>query len=226
MRKEYFLNRYTSSYIKAYNYFADDINDMELADLLALMIGKGTADESGRDIADRIIKEYGSVFLKSVNDPRMIATTFNVSPRIAVVITASMELYRRFMTGAYGKILIRGPEDIYKYSKHMESLSKEHFQVVLLNTRNVIIHDEIVSVGTLSGCLVHPREVMTVAVRHGAGSFIVVHNHPSGDSEPSKADDEITKILKEAGEIMQIPLVDHVVVSYGGFYSYNKEGRL
>jgi len=104
---------------------------------------------------------------------------------------------------------------------------KEHFIVLMLNIRNDIIDSKIISMGHLSGSLVHPREVFKAAIKASANSIIIAHNHPSGNSEPSKGDDTITKMIADAGEIMNIQLVDHIIFTAGPeFYSYSENGKM
>jgi len=118
-------------------------------------------------------------------------------------------------------------EDVARYLREAghANRDRETFIVLLLNTKNRIIAEEVVSVGTLSGSLVHPREVFKAAVSGSAAGIIVAHNHPSGDPEPSREDREITTRLRECGKILGIPLVDHVIVTpTGESYSFQKEG--
>jgi len=130
------------------------------------------------------------------------------------------------------KYSIRGCEDVKKYLETcLSSITdpqKEHFIALALNTRNQIIASEVISIGHLTGSLVHPREVFRFAILNNANSIIMAHNHPSGDPQPSRADDEITKSIKEAGACMWIPLTDHIIFCScnSEYYSYNKEGRL
>ena len=106
-----------------------------------------------------------------------------------------------------------------KLRKNKPSLikKKEYFIAVFLDSKNKIIKDEVISVGTLNASLVHPREVFKEAIKHSANSIILVHNHPSGDCEPSTEDEEITGRMKEIGELMGIQVLDHVVVATTSF---------
>lgn len=103
---------------------------------------------------------------------------------------------------------------------------KEHFLILCLNARRQLIHMETVSIGTLSASLVHPREVFSPAIAHAAAAVVAVHNHPSGDSTPSSEDRDVTRRLQRAGELLGIPLADHVVVSAAGFFSFREHGIL
>ena len=103
---------------------------------------------------------------------------------------------------------------------------KEHFLILCLNARRQLIHLETVSIGTLSASLVHPREVYSPAIQHAAAAVVAVHNHPSGDSTPSSEDRDVTRRLQRAGELLGIPLADHVVVSASGFFSFREHGLI
>ena len=104
--------------------------------------------------------------------------------------------------------------------------TKEHFLILCLNARRQLIHLETVSIGTLSASLVHPREVFSPAIAHAAAAVVAVHNHPSGDSTPSSEDRDVTRRLQRAGELLGIPLADHVVVSASGFFSFRVHGLI
>ena len=103
---------------------------------------------------------------------------------------------------------------------------KEHFLILCLNARRQLIHQETVSIGTLSASLVHPRECFSPAIQHAAAAVVCVHNHPSGDPTPSSEDRDVTRRLQRAGELLGIPLADHVIVSASGFFSFREHGIL
>lgn len=108
----------------------------------------------------------------------------------------------------------------------IRSAQKEHFVILCLNARRQLVHQETVSIGTLSASLVHPREVFGPAIAHSAAAVVCVHNHPSGDPTPSAEDRDVTRRLQRAGEILGIPIADHVVVSAGAFFSFREHGLL
>lgn len=203
-----------------------DPAEISTCDLLAVVLGSGSKHESVFSLSERIIRDYGSDYIFKIKDPKRLDQMLKIGPRKAAKIVAAFELGRRMINPPNNKLLIRGPEDVYRAYKHMASHIKESFVGLYLNTRNIVINDEVISIGHLTGALVHPREVFKPAVDYSANSIIVVHNHPSGEFEPSKNDDEITKLLKETGEILQIPVTDHLIIAENGYYSYNKEGRL
>lgn len=106
------------------------------------------------------------------------------------------------------------------------SARKEHFLVLCVDARRRLIHRETVSIGTLSASLVHPREVFGPAIEHRAAAIIAMHNHPSGDTSPSAEDKDATRRLQRAGELLGIPMLDHVIVSESGFFSFKEHGLL
>jgi DNA repair protein RadC len=129
------------------------------------------------------------------------------------------ELTKRKYRGKQPRV-IRGPDDVVAtLGSKFRSEDREHFLVLLLNARHEVIGKETVSVGSLNASIVHPREVFKPAVLHSAASIVLAHNHPSGDPEPSEEDLSITKRLKEAGELLGIQVLDHVVVASRGIVS-------
>jgi DNA repair protein RadC len=118
------------------------------------------------------------------------------------------------------------PEIIAKELQDVIGAKKEIFIIFYLDTKLRVIAREIVSIGILNASLIHPREVFRGAIIHAADSIIMAHNHPSGDPEPSLADREVTKLLKKAGELLGIPVKDHVIVTTTGFYSFKDKGEL
>ena len=203
------------------------IDEMNLSELVAVLIGKGNKYENVFTISERIINDYGSKTLLKETNPKKLNESLKIGEVNSCKLIAAFELGRRFYSSNTGsRKLIRGPEDVFEYTKDMSTLVKEHFRGLYLNTKNYVIHDEIISIGHLSGALVHPREVFKAAVEFSASSLIVVHNHPSGDPEPSKNDDKITQMLKEAGNVMNIPMTDHVIIGESSYYSYNEKMKI
>jgi len=204
--------------------YEQGIDSLSVQELMSLIIGKSSASEDCYHVSERLIAEYGSKTALNMNVKELKEQ--GVTTGAALRIVCAAELGKRFYEKNSNKILIRGPEDVYAYCNDMSRLNKEHFRVLCLNTKNYVIHDETVSIGHLSGALVHPREVFQPAVLNSASSIIIVHNHPSGDPEPSKSDDKITQMLKEAGNIMNIPLTDHCIIGEESYYSYNDKMKL
>jgi DNA repair protein RadC len=141
-----------------------------------------------------------------------------------VRLAATLELLRR--AGGWGTPhpYVRTPRDVFEATADLRTLRREHFVGLYLNTRNRLLARETISMGSLNASIVHPREVFEPAVRQGAASVVVVHNHPSGETDPSDDDLAITRRLVEAGDILGIALLDHVIVGMEGFTSL-KEAR-
>lgn len=155
---------------------------------------------------------------------RMMRGCFDVTESDHVVMRAIWELAKRF-SGKRPGIYLK-PRDIWEELRDIREQKKEHFVVFFLDTRNQEIKREIISIGTLNYNLVHPREVFEPAVKNLAASVIVAHNHPSGCLEPSDEDLSLTKRLTQAGKLLGIELLDHVIVAKTGFSSFKEKGLI
>ncbi|ACT03044.1 RadC family protein [Paenibacillus sp. JDR-2] len=197
-------------------------------ELLAILLRTGTKQESAVHLAGKILKECGS--LRNLLDMSMSELTAikGIGPVKAVQLRAGIELGRRIVRSGQGELVtVRKPQDAANYvMEEMRYLKKEHFVCLFLNTKNHIIARETLSVGTLNASLVHPREVFRAAVKAGSASIICVHNHPSGDPMPSPEDITLTKRLVEAGELMGIEVLDHLVIGDGRFISLKEHGYM
>ena len=159
---------------------------------------------------------------------RELTAIDGIGPATAACIHAAFLLGRRSLEmvrerrGPY-----RGARDVFEFLQpEVNGLEKEHFYAILLDSKNRLIRKEVVSVGTLTASLVHPREVFRPAIRECAASIIVAHNHPSGDPTPSREDLEITARLQKAGELIGIPMLDHVIIGAGRYVSLAERGKL
>jgi len=189
-------------------------------ELLAVILGVGTRKEEVLTMAGRVLKEYGERVLADQTDPQRLSESLDIPISKAGQIVASLELGRRFYGARNGKPkIIRTPKEVWEVTKDMHSLPKEQMVGLYLNSRYILVHREVVAMGTVDASIVHPREVFRPALEHSASAVILVHNHPSGDASPSKADKEITKQLKEAGKLMGIDLLDHVIVTTDRYQS-------
>ena len=194
------------------------------AELMAVIFGTGTSKESVFTLSERLCR-YGDGFGFSSLPADIFSKEWDL-PLIKVCqLQASIELGRRFFESQNEeKIILRTPEQVAEHTKDLLPLQKEVFRGLYLNCRNQLIHDEWVSVGSLSMSLVHPREVFQPAIRHSAYAVIVVHNHPSGDPAPSAEDRLLTDRLIHAAKLLGIEFLDHVIVAGGRFTSFQREG--
>ncbi|HET7224328.1 MAG TPA: DNA repair protein RadC, partial [Candidatus Eisenbacteria bacterium] len=142
-----------------------------------------------------------------------------VGPARGAALVAAFELGRRAAESGTPSAIIRGPEDVLSQVRDLVRARKEHFVVLLLNARHELQSRETVSIGSLNASIVHPREVFQPAIVHSAASVVLVHNHPSGDPEPSEEDLEITRRLTGVGELVGIGVLDHVIVAHRGVVS-------
>lgn len=120
------------------------------------------------------------------------------------------------------KVVIKSAQDVYN-SVILPTTEQECFIVLLLNTKNVLLEQYISHIGTLNSCPIHPRDVFKEAIRNNAAGIILVHNHPSGDPEPSEEDRLVTEKITEAGELLQIPVLDHVIIGYREYFSFREK---
>ena len=193
-------------------------------ELLSVLLRTGYAGKNVFELSKDILKKYpdGKLFLLSYAELSKIK---GVGPAKAAEICCAAELAKRYL-GADPFPQITKPSDVLVVLQDITNRKKEVFVVVYLNGRNKIVHKEEISVGTLNASLVHPREVFEPALKYSAASIILAHNHPSGQSLPSCEDFEITKQLCQAGKIMGIEVLDHVIIAKGKApYSF-KENKL
>jgi DNA repair protein RadC len=146
----------------------------------------------------------------------------------AVQIMAAVELGRRIHRLQYeDRYVIRSPEDAANYvMEDMRFLTQEHFVCLYLNTKNQVLHQQTIFIGSLNASIVHPREVFKEAFRRSAASFICLHNHPSGDPSPSREDIDVTKRLNECGKLIGIELLDHLIIGDQKFISLKEKGYM
>ena len=193
---------------------------LSMPELLAIILGIGTRKEELSAMTSRILKEYGEKSIISERNPKKLSADLDIPLVRATQIVAAVEFGRRlFERNPAGAKVIRTAKDVHAYTKNMRDLPKEHLRGIYLNNHYKIIHDEVISIGTIDANIVHPREVFRPALEYASSAVILVHNHPSGSLLPSDADILVTRQLIEAGKLLGIELIDHVIVSSRGFIS-------
>jgi len=203
------------------------------AELLSLLIPRGTR-QGGQlltrlDIARLLVRRYGSLEKALVRSPLELARAPGIGRQVAARLSAAGEIARRIESqrGRGERVQVGCPADVAAtYGPLMRDLRKEIFKVVLLNTANVIISDFDASVGGLAASIVEPRAVFRQAILESAAAVICLHNHPSRNPEPSREDIRITRQLIEAGNLMGIPLHDHVIIAGAAYTSLAERGLL
>lgn len=195
------------------------------SELLAIILNTGYKGLNVLELSGMIIKDYGNKAVGLEKNVGRLMQTLSLPEVKACQIVATFELGRRFFLEDKGRIpTIKGPEDVFKHLAEMKKLQNEHFRGLYLNTRNRLIHDEIISMGTLNLSLIQPREVFRPAIEYSAAALIIAHNHPSGDPEPSEDDIKVTQQIVEVGKLMEIDVLDHVVIGEGNFVSLRERG--
>lgn len=199
------------------------------SELLAILIHNGTREKTAVDLAKEILRlgkdnltELGKLSLSDLMKIKGIAEAK------AVTIVAALELGRRRQaSSSLNKIIIGSSHDIAEYLKvKLKDYRHEVFAVLFLNRANKINHFEIVSEGGITGTVADPRVILRKALEQDAVNIILCHNHPSGSLKPSRADEQLTAKIKEAARFLDIAVVDHIIVSEDGYYSFADEGIL
>ena len=189
------------------------------AELLAVILKSGTKKENILEISNRLISRYGLHNLSSCSLGQL-QQQYGIGPVRASQILALFELYRRLPQHQDKKKISSAKEVAQMYLPKTKDLQKEHFIAIYVDTKNNIIAQETITIGILNSSLVHPREVFHGAIKHLAHAIIILHNHPSGDPEPSAEDLQVTKILEKTGKLMGIPLLDHIILGKDTWWSW------
>jgi DNA repair protein RadC len=195
-------------------------------ELLAIMLRTGSKEESVLQLANRLLTSFeGLRLLKDASVDEMMSIK-GIGSAKAVQIMAAVELGRRIHRLQYeDRYVIRSPEDAANFvMEDMRFLTQEHFVCLYLNTKNQVLHQQTIFIGSLNASIVHPREVFKEAFRRSAASFICLHNHPSGDPSPSREDIDVTKRLNECGKLIGIELLDHLIIGDQKFISLKEKG--
>ncbi len=194
---------------------------LSVPELLALILGRGIKGESVMITAQHLLSRYGDLRSMAESSVEELAQVRGIGPAKASQIVASFELARRLEAcPENGGVIVKSPENVLQAVRsRLKGKKREHFLTVLLDSRNRVMGVAPVSVGSLDSSLAHPREVFKEAVSASAASVIFVHNHPSGDPQPSEDDIKLTKRLVEAGAIVGIEVLDHVIVADRAFAS-------
>ncbi len=204
---------------------ADSLSDSEL---LAILISTGTKNLSAVDLAKMLLDRFQSLRELASRDISEIRSVKGIGLAKAITLSAAFEISRRIQASGFeDNPILRAPEDVAKFFIPMlRGVRQERFYIVLLNSSNRITRIKLITEGTLNASLVHPREVFRFAITETAASIILVHNHPSGNCTPSHEDLEMTRKLVDAGKLIDIPILDHLIIAEDRFTSLARLGYI
>jgi DNA repair protein RadC len=195
------------------------INYLDEAELLAILLRRGNENGNVLDLSKKILLKYNlNQFLElNLNE---LKKEIGLIPSYQIL--ALGELFKRYsklQNKAYNKF-IKNAEDVYRiFIDDLKNKKQEFFFILLLDSKNKVIKKELISIGTLNSSIIHPREIFKSAIKESANSIILVHNHPSGDINPSEEDEKVTKLLIQAGNLLGIKVLDHVIIGNEKFKS-------
>lgn len=205
------------------------VSYLSVSELLAILLRTGTKSSSALALGNEIVAKCGDDLTElhqiTLEELCMID---GIGESKACQILAAIELGKRMkQSTVMRKAKLSSPNDVVAFfSAELNESKVEKFIAVLLNTKNEVINWDVISIGSLNASIVHPREVFNRAIKRSAASLIVVHNHPSGHIDPSREDINITKRLFEAGQLIGIPLIDHIIIGRDKYYSFKEENQL
>ncbi len=202
--------------------------NLSAAELIAIILRTGAAGRTALALAEELLVHFKDLRGVARASCAEIAKVKGIGMAKAVQIKSAFELGRRVLTSNPVQLpSIKGPQDVYDLLKaSYQDLDREHFKVVHLNVKNQVLKVETTAIGILSSSPVHPREVFKEAVKMNSAGLILTHNHPSGDPTPSQDDLRLTKRLQEAGQILGIHVIDHIIFGDNRFVSLKEYGYL
>jgi len=203
---------------------ADKLSD---AQLVGFILRTGAGGKTAIDVGRELLDKFGGLSGIAQAGTTELCGVQGIGPAKAAEIKAAMELGRRHQRPTLAGASLCASQDVAEYFQPwLRDIKKEEFRCVLLDKKNRVIREETVSTGSLTASLVHPRETFKTAVRESAAAVIFVHNHPSGDIKPSQEDILLTRRLVQAGDVLGIKVLDHVIVGDGGHFSFRDSGLL
>ncbi len=201
---------------------------LSLSELLALLIGGPAHSSRALGVARNLLETFGSLRGLDGRSVTELSRIHGVGTARATRLKAALELGKRLVREKRGRrARISCPEDVYNHLfPVLMSQKQEVFVVLLLNGQNELMREVVVSRGSLTSSVIHPREVFREAIVESSAAVVLAHNHPSGNPFPSKEDHRVTSVMKEAGEVLGIDVFDHVVIGDGGFVSFKEMGAM
>ena len=205
----------------------EDVRSLSDQDLLAVIVGTGTKESDVAHLSLGMLMRFGGLSGLAAAGIRELAQSRGIGLTKAVRIHTAFELGRRVITRPVDPLHLDSPGAVWELLlPRMACLQREEFRVLILNNKNRLIKNSMISAGTVSEAIVHPREVFRDAIRESGAAVIIAHNHPTGEASPSREDITTTGRLVEAGKIVGIPVLDHVIVTNASYYSFKEGGHI
>ncbi len=205
----------------------EDVRSLSDQELLSVMVGSGTREYNVVELSLGMLRRFGGLGGLAASGIRELSQNRGIGHTKAVRILSAFELGRRVITRPVDLKHVGSPGEVWELLlPSMACLSREEFRVLILNGKNNLLKNSAISVGTVSEAIVHPREVFRDAIREGGAAVIVAHNHPTGEPSPSGEDINTTRRLAEAGKIVGIPVLDHVIITNASYFSFKEGGYL
>lgn len=195
------------------------------SELLSIIFITGTRKEGVLELASRVIKEYGSRSITQIRNVEKAMELLGLGLSKASQLVAVFELGRRFFSEQQERMpTIRDPLDVFKLCGNMGRLKREELRALYLNIRQKVVREEIIAIGSLNMNIVTPKEILQGAVELMCSAYVLVHNHPSGESKPSKEDERFTQKLKKASDILGVEFLDHIIIAQKEYTSLKNLG--
>lgn len=200
---------------------------LNTAELLAIILNTGTKKESVSDMASRVVREYGTSALAPARDFRKLRDHLQIGEVKSMQLIAVMELGRRIFMESDGKRpVLNTPDKVWKRFRFLATKNREELHGLYINSRQRLVASEFLSIGSIGNIYISKRDIFAPALEFNAQGIIIVHNHPSGNAEPSTDDRELTEELMYASKLMGITFLDHVIVGSEAYFSFREEGLL
>jgi len=201
---------------------------LSTVELLTILVGTGTRRAPADRVARQILASQPRLRALAARPPRDLAAIAGVGAATAARLAAAFEIARRLQRERRERgPLLATPGAVWRHlALELRDCERERFLALCLNARNELVREVVVSIGSLSASIVHPREVFKPALACSAAAIVIAHNHPSGDPAPSREDREVTRVLAEAGRLLDVPLHDHVIVGADAYFSFRDAGLL
>src|SRR3989344_9391844 len=205
-----------------YKLYTHGASSLDTAELLAILLGKGKQGESALELSNRLLQQYNLHGLEVLGykELKRVCRDDGIKALQLLSFVELSKRYNKLINGGY-KQKITSAEDVFnRFKDRLGQEKQEHFIVLYIDSKHQILKEETISIGTLDASLVHPREVFKRAIQESAYGIILVHNHPSGDPEPSEEDKLLTERFFDAGSILSIEVVDHIIIGTNYYYSF------